>query len=92
MPQAYILEGTWTGYTSAQTRIVHREVISDPKRIANLKTLHEIVYTDGTALLLHLREEPQGDPVKKMDGYGSLIRQAEKEFPGHPVVYVSKLY
>jgi hypothetical protein len=59
--------------------MVHREVIpsSCRKRIERLRNLHSIGYTDGTSLILTLREAEPGERVKQIDGYSSLIRQAE---------------
>jgi hypothetical protein len=74
----YVLEGEWTGYTSAQRKIVHREVVTDKRRIERLKKLTCIVYTDGTSLLLSLREAKPREQVVAMNSYGSLIRDAEK--------------
>jgi hypothetical protein len=85
----YVLEGTWTGYVSRQSRVVHREVISE-KRADVLRGIHKIVYTDGTALLLNVREAKPRERVEVNDSYGSLIRDAEKA--GKSVVYVADLY
>lgn len=72
----YVLEGEWTGYTSAQRRVVHREVVSE-KRAERLKNLHAIQYTDGTCLNLYLREAKPREKVAPINAYGSLIREAE---------------
>lgn len=72
----YVLEGEWTGYSSAQRRVVHREVVSG-KRAERLKSLRAIVYTDGTSLLLWVREAKPREKVETINGYGSLIRKAE---------------
>ena len=74
----YVLEGEWSGYTSAQRRVVHREVVTNRKRIDRLRDLHTIQYTDGTTLLLRLREAKPREHVEERDSYGSLIRDAEK--------------
>jgi hypothetical protein len=72
----YVIEGEWTGYTSTQRRVVHREVV-DAKRGERLKRLHAIVYTDGTSLLIRVREAKPREKIERIDGYGSLIREAE---------------
>lgn len=77
MATRYVLEGEWTGYTSSQQRVVHREVVTG-KRVDRLRNLRTIVYTDGTSLLLHLRPARFREQVHEMDSYGSLIRDAEK--------------
>jgi hypothetical protein len=72
----YVVEGEWTGYTSTQRRVVHREVV-DAKRGERLKRLYAIVYTDGTSLLIRVREAKPREKIERIDGYGSLIREAE---------------
>jgi hypothetical protein len=73
----FILEGTWTGYVSRQSRVVHREVLT-AKRAVNLKGLHKIVYTDGTALLLSLRAAQPREKIVVINSYGEMIRDAER--------------
>lgn len=84
----YVLEGEWTGYRSSQQRVVHREVIG-PKRAERLRALHKIVYTDGTALLISVREAEPRERVKTFDSYSELIRDAERV--GGSVVRVADL-
>ncbi len=74
----YILEGEWSGYTASQRRVVHREVVKSKARIDRLRTLHGIRYTDGTTLILSLRETKPREHVHEIPGYTSLIREAEK--------------
>ncbi len=66
----YILEGTWSGYTSGQRRVVHRQVIHKPV------TLSCIRYTDGTTLIIDVRPALPRERVKEIHGYTSLIRDA----------------
>lgn len=73
----YILEGEWTGYRSSQQRVVHREILH-PKRVARLSALHKIVYTDGTSLLISVREAKPRERVQPIKQYDELIRDAEK--------------
>jgi hypothetical protein len=74
----FVLEGEWTGYTSAQRRIVHREKINHASyRVPNLRKLHAIIYADGTSLVLHLRNAMPREKVKEINRYGKLIREAE---------------
>jgi hypothetical protein len=73
----FVLEGEWTGYRSDQRRVVHREVVS-AKFAEQAKDLRCIVYTDGTSLLVHLREKLPRERVVEVDSYSSLIRDAVK--------------
>jgi hypothetical protein len=83
-----ILEGTWTGYVSQQSRVVHREVLT-AKRAESLKGLHKIVYTDGTALLISIRKAKPREKIVPLNSYGELIRDAERK--GGNVVLVAEL-
>lgn len=85
----YVLEGEWTGYTSAQRRVVHCEIIRSEARADRLRKLHAIRYTDGTSLILDLRPlEPRERPTE-IHGYSSLIREAEAK--GTAIVAVADL-
>lgn len=67
-----MVEGTWSGYTSAQSRVVHRDVVSE-KTAEEIRELGSIRYTDGTYLSLSVRECKPRERVEKLNGYGSLI-------------------
>jgi hypothetical protein len=84
----YVLEGEWTGYTSGHTRVVHRQVIYE-RRARRLKGLHEIVYTDGTSLILTLRKARVCEQVEEIHSYDELIQKAETK--GGPCVSVADL-
>jgi hypothetical protein len=66
----YVLEGTWSGYTSAQSRIVHRTIVRKPDPYASLSAIR---YTDGTALFLSVRPARPREKVQEIHGYDSLI-------------------
>ena len=75
MNARWILEGRWSGYTSSQSRIAHREVISGlPKLRAAIEAAHGIRYTDGTMLILSVRDAKPRERVQAINGYNSLIR------------------
>ncbi len=71
----FIIEGTWTGYTSAQQRVVHRQAFpgSRKKLRAWAAKTYGILYTDGTWLLLNVRDCEPRERVVEINGYGSLI-------------------
>ena len=71
----FIIEGEWAGYTSAQRRVVHREVV-DKSSAEKAKKLHAIVYTDGTSLLVSVREAAPREKIAAILSYRSLIRDA----------------
>lgn len=88
MATRYVLEGEWTGYTSSQQRVVHREVVS-AKKAGSLRHLHKIIYTDGTSLLINVREAKPREVIKPMHQYDDLIRDAIKH--GGNVVRVADI-
>jgi len=74
----YVVKGTWSGYVARQCRIVHREVVS-AKRADTLRKIHKIIYTDGTSLLITVREATYREKVHEMHQYDELIREAERK-------------
>ena len=73
MPR-YIVEGTWTGYRAEQQRVVHRTVHKEKKFREWCEKTHAIIYTDGTSLILSVRDCKPRERVEVKDGYGKLIR------------------
>lgn len=76
----FIIEGTWTGYTSSQSRVVHRTV--HPVAFKALRAWAEntksITYTDGTRLILSVRDCKPYEKVIEIHGYSSLIDQCAR--------------
>lgn len=77
MNRRFIIEGVWTGYTSAQQRVVHRTVHSGSwkKLRAWAEKTHAIRYTDGTSLLLTVRDAKPRERVLEIRNYALLISQ-----------------
>lgn len=73
----YVVEGTWTGYVSRQCRVVHREVVT-ARRASRLRRLHKIIYTDGTALIVDVREADYRERVQEKHQYDDLLLEAER--------------
>ena len=69
----YVIEGTWSGYTSSQERVAHRAVTTSPGRYEQLRT---IIYTDGTALWITIRPCTHRERVKEIRGYTELVEKA----------------
>lgn len=74
----YVVEGKWSGYVARQCRVVHREVVS-ARRADALRKLHKIIYTDGTSLLVTVREAAYREKVTEMHQYDDLLREAERK-------------
>lgn len=75
MSNRFVIEGTWTGYTGNQRRVVHRQVYPSARKKlrAWAESAHSISYTDGTALILAVRDCKPRERVKEVRGYTSLI-------------------
>lgn len=71
----FIIEGTWTGYTSSQERVVHRTVYEGGRKKlrAWAERTHAIRYTDGTSLILTVRDCLPRERVQQIHGYDELI-------------------
>jgi hypothetical protein len=78
----YIIEGEWTGYTSSQRRVCHREVYKTSRTITKspfleaIRRIGAILFTDNTSLILHIREAKPREKVQEIHGYTKLIRKA----------------
>ena len=73
MAKRYILEGTWSGYASSQSRVVHKVIISEKKAKEIEKHLPSIRYTDGTSLYLRTLPAKKREQVQEIHGYDGLI-------------------
>lgn len=68
----FVVEGTWSGYRSAQRKVVHCAVQSYAPKVATIQ------YTDGTTLDIKVRPALKYERVKERNSYGDLIRQADR--------------
>jgi hypothetical protein len=71
----FVIEGEWTGYRPSQQKIVHRKVYpaSHKKLRAWAEKTHAIRYTDGTSLLISVRDCKPRERVTEINGYTDLI-------------------
>ena len=77
----YIIEGTWRGYRSSQDHVCHREVYKSSRKgggpfLETLKELYSIPFSDGTALIVSVREAKPREKVQEKRGYTKFIRDA----------------
>jgi hypothetical protein len=75
----YIIEGTWRGYRSSQDHVCHREIYKtnckDSVRfIQALRKIHSLSFSDGTALILRVREAKPCEKVEQKLSYCEFIR------------------
>lgn len=74
------ITGTWTGYRSGQERECHIEYTPDRKRADKIKAMYSILYTDGTSLILMVKEIHSKENIgKSKNGYGEVINQCLRE-------------
>lgn len=75
MSARFIIEGEWIGYRSSQDRVVHRTVHQGAykKLRAWAEKTHAIYYSDGTRLILSVRDCKPRERVKEIRGYTKLI-------------------
>lgn len=75
MMATWMIEGTWSGYTSSQSRVAHREFTTREAFAKEVEKLGVIRYTDGTCLDLSVsRREGHGKRPPVINGYNTLIR------------------
>lgn len=69
----FVIEGEWSGYTSAQRRVVHRHVTTKEALVEWVRKTYGIRYTDNTVLALTVRPCRPHERVKENASYKSLI-------------------
>lgn len=70
----FVVEGEWTGYTSAQRRVVHRTV--ETLFRSGYEKLRRQAFGDGTSLIVSVRDAEPRERVEEIHGYDSLLREA----------------
>lgn len=74
-PTRFIIEGEWTGYHDGQRRVVHRQV--HPATSTQLRAwaarVGAIRYTDGTCLVVRVRDCAPREKIAEIRGYTKLI-------------------
>ena len=71
----YLIEGTWSGYTGSQRRVVHRSTDFRQPLREWIERVGSIRYTDGTRLCLDVRDCKPRERVVEMNGYTALINK-----------------
>lgn len=77
-PTRFIIEGTWSGYKSSQQKVVHRKVYlaSYKKRRSWAENTFSIPFSDGTVLMINVRDCTPRERVEEILGYTKLIDDA----------------
>ena len=76
----YVIEGMWRGYRSLQDHVCHREVYVSRRKqssfIEALKRIYSLPFSDGTALILSVREAKPREKVVEKHAYTQMIHEA----------------
>lgn len=77
----FVIEGVWAGYTCRQDRVVHRQAYQGSRRHlrAWAESTHSVLFTDGTRLLLSVRECAPRERVQEVLGYSALIEDCARQ-------------
>jgi hypothetical protein len=71
----FVIEGEWSGYRSRQQRVVHRQVYqSNRKKLREwAEKQYSLAFSDGTSLMLTVRDCKPRERVEEILGYTKLI-------------------
>ncbi len=77
----YVIEGTWRGYRSSQDHVCHREIYKSNRKgggpfLDVLRKMYSIPFSDGTALIVSVREAKPREKIQEKISYRTLIRDA----------------
>ena len=67
----FVVEATWSGYTSEQSRVVHRTVETTFR--AGYEGLYSHMFSDGTLLYISVRDAKPREKVTELKGYKVLL-------------------
>ena len=68
------ITGTWSGYSSSQSRICHRIYITDSQKAEKVEQLHSIRFSDNTSLWISVHQISRKEDLhEENDQYSSLI-------------------
>jgi hypothetical protein len=77
MGKRFIVEGEWSGYRSAQRRVVHREVLTHGRE--GFEQISALVFTDGTTLDVTVRDAKPRERVTQILGYRDALHGAKNK-------------
>ena len=70
----FVVEGEWSGYTSGQRRVCHREICTTFR--AQYEALKSLRFTDGTELYISVRDLKPRERIEEIKGYSSALSHA----------------
>jgi hypothetical protein len=77
MSKRFVLEAEWSGYTSSQRHVVHREVLTrDRERYA---AINAVRFTDGTCMYVTVRDAKPREQVIPKLGYSEVLHGAARK-------------
>jgi len=67
----FVVEATWSGYTSGQQHVCHRTV--ETLFRAGYEALRSHTFVDGTYMLISVRDAKPRERIERKNGYGALL-------------------
>jgi len=68
----FVVECTWGGYRSGQSRVVHRTVETMFREAYEALRWHQ--FSDGTGMSINVRDAKPRERVEQIRGYNTLLR------------------
>jgi hypothetical protein len=75
MSKPYILEATWSGYRTGQSKVCHRERITE-KQAERYNQIVGILFTDGTHLSVSVRQAAPREKILEILSYSKILHTA----------------
>jgi hypothetical protein len=73
MSKRFVVEATWSGYHSGQSRVCHRSVETYWREA--YEALHSHSFSDGTYMTITVRDAKPRERVLPIYGYQQLLRE-----------------
>lgn len=71
----FVLEGTWGGYRSSQSRVCHLTFIK-PYQAKQFEKITGIRFSDGTSMGITVRPAKPREKLREIHGYDSILERA----------------
>lgn len=75
MSKRFILEAIWSGYRASQSKVCHRERITQ-KQAERYNQITGVLFTDGTHLSVNVREAKPREKILEILTYSKVLHTA----------------
>lgn len=77
-PKRFVIEGEWSGYTRSQQKVAHRQVYEGGRKKlrAWAEQIYSLPFSDGTSLVITVRDCLPRERVDEIRGYTKFIEDA----------------